>query len=163
MLTARQIIEEYEAAKTVGKNYVEIFSNPTKSELDSFNGEHLRFIADATTKKVYVADAVIAIHYDIKKILRLKVPPSSTKIIYEIKSEPGCSDWLEGMAWRHGDGMYKMLNSDQLFGLQDYSEEGSEKVPAELAKKVLSELLEKDWSWVDKYIKVTSWLKRWDE
>ena len=161
MITAKQIIEEYEASRKIGRNYIEIFSNPSQSELTTFKGENIRFIADASSRKVYVANADKVIHYIMKDMLHLKPPSNITVFIFNGVSEIGCSYWLEGEAAKRGQS-YKVTNLDQIGALRAYASGNieSEESSAEDAQKVLTELLERDWSWVDKYIEVTPYLRR---
>jgi len=142
MITSSQIIEEFEAAKKIGKNYIEVFSNPTLKELIKL-GPEIRFLADDSTKKIYVCDAVIGLHNDMKKIINLE-PPNDSITQDFIGTEISCSDWLEGLSRKRGS-VYVMTSSDLLeFGRFELKQS----------------LFQKDWSWVDRYILVSPYLQR---
>ena len=160
MITARKILEEYEAARKMGGTYVEIFSNPSQDELSFFKGNNIRFIAVASSRKVYVADASKIIHDMMKKLLQLRIPSDSAVFSLSKHAEPCCSDWLEGLARKIG-GTYRTYQSDlvgamQLYATGDYSLASRK----EEARDVLDELLDQNWSWADKYVQVTPYMRQ---
>jgi hypothetical protein len=88
MITSKQIIKLSEEYAAMGKSQgyqVEIYKNPASSDLSAlvkFAKEHnrqlrkVRFVADAKTKTVYVADAYLIEHNDIRKIVGLPTYPT---------------------------------------------------------------------------------------
>lgn len=77
MITARQIIEIFFKGQKFGSRYVELFVNPTKSEmlemtLDSFKKSsvrEIRFVIDPEAKKFYACDGYVGLHPDMRRIL----------------------------------------------------------------------------------------------
>jgi hypothetical protein len=85
MITSRQIINiSDELAKSIkGRNdsYLEIFVNPTGSELSSIfkttksNPKEVRYIIDTKNSKIYVWDAYAAVHEVVANMLGLSNMP----------------------------------------------------------------------------------------
>lgn len=126
--------------------YTEYFVNPTVKEMDSlklipYNMYFIRFIADNNTKQVYVwcADRL---HFDALRFLNIP-----GLFIQELL--PG---YLLGTAEKQG-GKYIMEESDRI----DYQ---FTLIGGKLNNiEVLDEILNKtDWSWVNRYIYVDSYL-----
>lgn len=92
MIRANHIVEEYETAFKINKEYIEIFSNPSRQEMRDL-GDVIRFVAHGPTKKLYVWDAYLAMHNEI--LYRLGLTKSWDKIDYlkgTAKSEGGHYD-----------------------------------------------------------------------
>ena len=152
MITAHQILETYKASfKTSGGVYVEIFIDPDMNELQSL-GDYVRFSANSCDKKVYAWNAENALHYVVRQKARLR----------------GCGEnlgyWytgiLDGTATKIGD-RYVMINSDCFSnGFKNYEEEkrAGRRDNANAIMHALADVLDIDWSWVEKYIKVRGWL-----
>lgn len=76
MITSKLIIkllEVYITAKKVDDDYLQVFCNPTSTELASItkNSKEIRFIADGEHQKVYVFDSYLATHEGIMDLLNL--------------------------------------------------------------------------------------------
>jgi len=77
LITSRQIIqvsETYVTAKKVPDGYLQVFSNPTSTELSSITKDkkEIRFIADSKAKKVYVFDSYLATHENVSDLINLR-------------------------------------------------------------------------------------------
>lgn len=68
----RELLEEFKEAIKVGNVYYEIFSNPTKKEIEELTKEQsaVRFIIDFKKKKLYVFKAE-GLHLPASKILKI--------------------------------------------------------------------------------------------
>jgi hypothetical protein len=75
IVTARQIIEEWEfkiRSKTISGEDCDIFSNPSKKELNEI-GDQIRFLVNADDKTIYVWSFSLAFHRDVAGELRNKL------------------------------------------------------------------------------------------
>ena len=95
MITSKQIIklcEEYVTSGKVRNHPVDIFENPTSSDIlklvksakdDQRTINNIRFIADANEKKVYIADAYYAIHDDMYRIIGITTKHDEAPWIFD--------------------------------------------------------------------------------
>lgn len=121
---------------TNGKAF-DLWMNPERGEFAHI-GEVVRFTADLTTHSLYVWNFSAGHHADVSVGMRLG--DSAGSILF-----------LKGAATKTG-GIYVMSGSDFLQSFVGRMT-GSE-------RKFLSNLLNQDWSWVNRYIEVTQWLHR---
>jgi hypothetical protein len=121
-------------------NSYEIFVNPTQKELREF--EAVRFSADFKKKEVLAWNWTSELHPDLREKLGVTIPPEE-----RIGKYWGIY-FLEGVAVKRGSKFY-MERSDVLHGFS-YPE-------------AITRQLEKDWSWVDRYIVVTPYLEKFKE
>jgi hypothetical protein len=119
-----------------------VFKNPSLKEIreveKEYNEQEVRFIADNHTRSVYVWSSIAANHHDTRHCLDLHCS-------LKINSKYVCGSHLDGMAIRQGS-MLHMTRSDMMDGFacdSDYREV----------------IFFQDWTWVDKYIKVSSWIE----
>jgi len=147
MITAKQILEAYltRLPLTHKKGTFEVFENPTYKELKSADSTNLgvRFTAYLPTKTVYAWDLDAVIHSTIE--IDLDLNNKGERVSY------GWSNLLTGVAEGLGS-QYKMCHSDLFLSVTYYHRN------IDLAAAL--EMLDQDWSWVDKYINVSSWLKQ---
>jgi hypothetical protein len=101
--------------------------------------ERIRFTADRTTQTIYVWDYSSAMHTDMSMYLGLRDPYSSP-------------DFLKGAAKRANDELYRMAESHFLQSFK------RNRLPRE-ERVILKNLLNQDWSWLDRYVDVTGWLE----
>jgi hypothetical protein len=120
-----------------GKQFL-LWTNPDQSNLRQ-TPELVRFTVDGTSRKVYVWDYTCAMHTDMSLHLGLNDPYSSP-------------NFLKGASRRGPDGKYRMVESHflQAFKRSHLTTE---------ERNVLTNLLEQDWSWVDRYMEVNGWLE----
>ena len=128
------------AVSSNGK-FFEVWTNPSLSELSEI-GEVVRFTADCRTCNLYVWNFSAGHHADVSSALELEGTFSSL-------------DFLKGAACKGINGTYRMHDSDFLKSFIGRLT-GSE-------RKFLTELLNNDWSWVDRYIEVTGKLRSFRE
>lgn len=122
---------------TNGKSF-DVWMNPERGEFAHI-GEVVRFTADLTTHSLYVWNFSAGYHADVSVGMRLG--DSAGSILF-----------LKGAATNTGSGTYVMSGSDFLQSFEGRMT-GAE-------RKFLSNLLNQDWDWVDRYIEVTEWLNR---
>jgi hypothetical protein len=153
MIRARQILEAYETSfKNVKNDYVEVFSNPDRKELSSL-GEWIRFSANSCNKTVYAWDAHLALHYVAREHARL--PHCGENLEY------WWTGILDGTAMQMGSS-YVMDSSDCFrMGFKEfYDEKKVNQIDrARIIMYSLADILDHDWSWVDRYVKVNGWLQ----
>ena len=123
-----------------GEMYIEIFENPSKKELRELTHQYgVRFFADKRIKKVYAWDPRLihtqALRYLKHKIKPFKTPAEGDNLIAGIAEERGGEYHMT-----QGADVLGLVNSNNLFG------------------NILIDI--DSWSWVDKYIKITPFLKR---
>jgi hypothetical protein len=132
MITSRQIIEAYHTGVRVGKNYVEVFKNPSKSELaKEFGGKEIRFLADPKRKDIYVWDAYIATHDDLQDEL---LPKDLS--IDEVISGQASKEGSVYVAYSAANIAF-ILDDPDGFDLEDF--------------ETLKSTVEKDWSWTERH------------
>jgi hypothetical protein len=153
MIKATTILEEYfTSLKGYGGSYAEIFINPTRLEMlslmKSSKEKMVRFLADSDHKDIYVWKAASAVHQAVIPVL--DISPGG------IYFEKSYSHLLEGQAIREGQG-FKMIDSSTIFFLKTYIRQNA-KVAKESALFLL-DLMDQDWTWADRYIEVTSYLR----
>jgi len=124
-----RITESYYDRVKIGKSSYEVFLNPSPKELRGI-GNQVRFTADAQKKQIFVWDAEV-LHWKAREMAGF---PDYT--------EPGV---LDGEAEKVG-GSYEMVYSDQL-GFDHH-----------WVAQIFYEIIKLDWSWSDKYIKITPYL-----
>ncbi len=123
-----------------GKTF-NVSTNPSFSELAEI-GPLVRFTADNTKKNLYVWEFNSGHHADVSVGLKLDDPFNSP-------------NFLRGHAGKTDNGTYEMVGSDflesfvgRLFGKE---------------KVFLTNLLNRQWNWVDDYIRITGWLHSFRE
>jgi hypothetical protein len=157
MIKASDILEEYYSVIPGYGNYIPVFVNPTRSELlqasqnKSKNKSNwfIRFSADAEQEKLYVWSGYLAAHMDARDQLDLKCNGHSL--------EQRCSRIFEGIAEKEGSG-FRVTSSHCLEAFGEVVEERGSK--AEKASLFLEDALNQDWSWVDKYIDLSSYIDK---
>ena len=148
MITSKQIIsfcEEYLiSGKAYGKQF-DVYENPTSSDIVKLNKtaredrrtfDLMRFIADAKTKKVYIADAHLANHEDIEK---------SVGIFSRYLETP----WLLEDMVKITGGRPKM---DSIMSLVDPIQLGDRVIKDKKLINWFNDRFSYDWSFVDNYI-----------
>jgi hypothetical protein len=120
-----------------GKN-INLWTNPGPSDF-TYIPTRVRFTADRTTEAVYVWDYSWAMHTDMSMYLGLRDPYSSP-------------DFLKGAAQRSSDGRFLMVESHFLQSFKRNRLPRGERL-------ILENLLNQDWSWLDRHVVVTGWLK----
>lgn len=120
-----------------GKKF-QLWINPDEAELLHLP-DLVRFTADRMTRKAYVWDYTCAMHTDMSVHLGLNDPYSSP-------------NFLKGASQRGQDGIYRMVESHFLkaFKMSHLTRE---------EREILTNLLDQDWSWVNRYMEVTQWLE----
>lgn len=151
MRTAREIITLLEAYVSSFKNKglpVEVYLNPTEKEMKGL-GYDIRFTAIANSKEIYCWSAHGEFNRPTRNHLGLDCPG------HEIAG--WCDNMLDGVAEKQGK-RYVMTRSEcfdrLLVGFHD-DEESSEEVEA------LKTILSYDWRWVQRYIDVSKYLRRY--
>ena len=141
MITSKQILHLFEKYSDTFKIYnspVEIFVNPTISELKSLKCGRVRFIADPKSQEVYVWDAMQSAHYMVAGKIQ--------------KEEDGGNFW--GVATIESNSMV-MIGSDSV----EMSTKGSS--PSFNSIK-LERIFSYKWKWLDKYVKgASAYLEDW--
>ena len=145
MITSKQILklaEDYEDRKNIYGKDVLIFKNPTSSDIKEIKSQHftteVRFIADAKSRLVYVWDANLAIHAPILKAL--KYPEGS------IGNSPYL---LESLANIVGTKLeLTSSQADDMFYFPSFWV--NKRNP--ISQKLLTQLLEYNWTFADRYI-----------
>jgi hypothetical protein len=125
----------------IGKQFL-LWANPDESDLNQ-TPDLVRFTVDHASRKVYVWDYTCAMHTDMSIHLGLEDPYSSP-------------NFLKGASRRGPDGKYRMVESHFLQAFKSSHLTREE-------RDVLGNLLEQDWSWVNKYMEVTKWLESYKE
>jgi hypothetical protein len=150
--TAREIIDLLEGYVTSFRNKglpVEVYMNPTVEEMKKL-GYDISFTAVADTKEIYCWSTHGEFHRPTKEILGLDCPGHETA--------GWCDNMLDGIAQKQGK-RYVMTRStcfDRLLvGFHQEGDEPNEEVEA------LKTILERDWRWVQKYIDVSSYLRKY--
>ncbi len=123
-----------------GKSF-DVFMNPESEEFAQI-GETVRFTADFSTHTLYVWDFSAGHHADVS--VGMKLGDSAGSILF-----------LKGAAVKTGEGIYVMSGSDFLQSFVGRMT-GVERL-------YLSDLLNQDWDWVNRYIEVSELLHRWRE
>lgn len=148
MITSKQIlhiIETYIKSKKVFNLQVDIYENPTSSDITSMiktareevrKFDRVRFIADNNSKKVYVADSYNIIHDHMYTALGM-TPNSFFNLSYP--------NLLDGTATL-SSGSFVMTNWDR-FGMQ------INKIDLLDTRLWFEKVFSYNWSWVDRYIK----------
>ena len=135
---AESVVEPGSVVVASGGRKFELWANPQLAMLHSLPGL-IRFTAAETSRTVYVWDFTKGFHKDVSVHLKLSDSYSSP-------------DFLKGHAEKRPDGSYQMTGSDFLSSFRRGRLVASERA-------LLLELLQRDWSWVNRFIKVTEWLE----
>lgn len=180
MITANLIIkisENWFKSVKTSMEIVDIYINPTSSdylELNKRGIRQIRFLADADTREVYIADAMSLTHDQIA--LKLNKP----KVVGAFESH----HWniLPGMATVSGN-KSTMTFSDQLEGLYRDVESFLKKLPLDKSKinrrkeislnifqtgmgspkNLIDNIITTEWSWCDRYVNVSSWISTYKQ
>jgi len=156
-LQISEVCEEYLTSRTVrGRGYLEVFMNPTRDELKQIVANpdydfgqprrnatnHIRFSAIDETKDVYAWFGDFALHWELRKLLDFPLKDSI------------CIGG--GPCWERGilDGAAEMQGSNCVMISSDFFSIARSQNVEELKL-----MLDYDWRWVDRYIKVTPWLR----
>jgi hypothetical protein len=141
MNKAQQILEKFfKGTKGRFGSYTEVFVNPTGKELEDLKSttryQEVRFVADPVTHQVYVWDSDAETH-----------PLMMSKLNSKWSSD----------TWRTAAGL--LLGTAKWSGNKFVLEyiDRLEFMPREKAV----EHFRKDWTWVDKYISVTPFMKKY--
>lgn len=139
MITSKVIsdkLEEYAFMKRVRGQLVEVYLNPTMTELlfiKSPKTNMIRFTANALNQKVYAWDASKAIHYDILSELGNEYIDTRPNIIGGTATLKGNKFLMNG--WD---------NFHHVMSVMDTSNKGN-------AIQFLTKLFNFNWKWLDKY------------
>lgn len=154
MITSKNIsnlLESYVYSKKVRGGALTIYENPDRSDIlsalkDSYEkSDDIRFIADFSSKKVYIFNGMLGIHEDGLRLLSMGGETGNYNNPNRIL---GDAIFWNGMA-----GVYKSVAIESHLEIVKYSHNSSE---VESAKKYLDEILNKNWTWVDKYLRYTN-------
>lgn len=151
MITSSQILklyEDWEKTISYGNKPINIFVNPTSSDLIkltksiSDSPKEVRFIADAKTQKVYVWDASLAIHNNVRPQLGFS---------HEILDTSNIIDGTVGLS----NGKLNMIEDNLndipiLINLLKQKSVSDSKLVS--IKNYLIKIFETKWNWVGKYI-----------
>jgi len=133
MSRARNILEKYFTSFRSALGMVDIFINPSKGELREL-GTEVRFIADIKSKKVYAFDASKANHGHVWRRIGDSRDYREPTLLMGSATNGVMTD---SHVLRYGH--LRPSIHDQPFPTWSW----------------------KDWTWVDKYIKVTDYLKKY--
>lgn len=139
----KQLCEEYASVRRIRGQAVEIYVNPTLDELKiiaSKKRNRIRFTANVLEKKVYVWDAMLAIHYDVLPVLGNDYLDTRPNIIGGVVELNGNSAVMIG--W------------DNFYHLMDVIESSNR----ENVIQFLTKLFSYDWTWMDKYFKSSEYI-----
>jgi hypothetical protein len=146
VITSKQILEEYYSSVKTFMGYAEVFENPTTSDLLSLEKnftskmlDNVRYLANTETKIVYVWDANLALHKDIRKILKLPYEPE--KAPYTMHGEAN----LTG-------GKIKFINAEIGNNISALKLKNVPNHRIKQIKKYLNLVFQYNWDWLDKYI-----------
>lgn len=128
------------SVNTNGKAF-DVWMNPDEHDFAHI-GEVVRFTADRKTHSLYVWNFSAGHHGDVS--VGMGLGDSAGSILF-----------LKGAATKTGDGAYVMSGSDFLQSFVGRMT-GAERM-------FLGKLFNQDWEWVDRYIEVTEWLRRYRE
>lgn len=159
MITSKYIIklsEEYFSMTKTPSGLLEIYVNPTPDELLLVSKEskshlgygEIRFFAVSQQKKVYVFDAYLGMHYQAAPLLHLPSDAFST-------FSPNLT--LIGKAKLSGKSA-EMTSCDVITSFTDKIAQGHFK--SEEMIDYLKRLFAMSWSWCDKYVKCSSFMKQ---
>jgi hypothetical protein len=148
VITSKQILslsEDYSKSVKVFDKQVDIYKDPTSSDLTALNKsarenqyikDQLRFIADAKDKSVYVWNAELAIHNEVRKTLGFPL-------------ENNWTPWLV-------DGLGKIAGGRLQMYIWDKFEIHLDEVNKKSKKDILRTWFEKtfayNWSFADRYV-----------
>lgn len=139
MITAQKIIEEWKTSFKINKILIDVYENPSLSEMaKNFDKEKVRFFASAKKKKIYVWNGNLAVHWDVYH--------NATEIDFSAMGDYKEGNELEGIA-KWNAGRYVMTEAHML----SWERSGSD---------VVKKFFKCDWSWADKYIVITPWLDK---
>lgn len=161
MITSNQIIklsEEWLSSISTFRGHTDLYKNPGSSDFLELNRNQVklvRFIADSRSNNVYVANASTSIHYDIVSSVGGSVVSDFNHV------EPTL---LQGLASVSGSTAI-VTESD----LIEYYMEKMKKLLLQTipdteeyikVKHYLDTVLNTNWSWLNRYIKVDGYLSR---
>jgi hypothetical protein len=149
------IVEEYFSSKKVPGGYLEIFENPTQSEVKEITKKHqekrgigeVRFTADAKLKKVYVWDSWVATHQEARNVIGIKDPPEDTPYL------------LNGTAYVEDNNKPKMMTWDD-FNFNINAVPFKNTKPGNVAYEFLNSVFSYKWDWLEKYVRCSNLLSR---
>jgi hypothetical protein len=144
MITSSQILEEYHALLKTSSISVPVFFNPNRSDFREM-GSDVRFIADAEEKKVYAWDASTVIHRTMKYFLGLDTV--SPKMFW-------------GEADKHGNDYICIASDSFRIAVENLLFDRRHGNDKSIYQKYVDEFLAQDWTWVDKYIDMTSYIQK---
>lgn len=153
MITSNYIInlsERYINGKKTFMGYAKVFENPTSSDLleiekyfQASQPDNIRYLAKAkaNAQTVYVWDANLALHKDIRQLLGFP---------YEPEKSP---DIINGEATL-SNGKVKFLNADSVdYRLSNFEIKNVPDAKLKEIRRYLSKVFGYDWNWLDYYIK----------
>lgn len=143
------LCEEYFHMKRIRSQAVEIYVNPSFDELKlaaSKKRNRVRFTANALEKKVFVWDAMLAIHYDVLPLLGNDYIDTRPNILGGLVELSGNSAVMVG--W------------DNFHHLMDVMSSSNKSNVVQFLKKLFSY----DWTWLNRYFRASEYIeKRKDE
>jgi hypothetical protein len=134
--------------------YLEIFTNPSLSEFKEMikrkDGKpvdygEIRFIADAKKKILYAWNSYVGTHNDARKILGIN--PNTEETPYLLNGTAFVKNKPEMIGW-----------DDFMFHINAVPFKGTHR--GDIAYNFLSQAFSYDWSWLDKYMTCSNFLKR---
>ena len=141
-----KISEEWYQAKSVRSNYIDVFINPSATEIRkvaSKDSKRIRFTADARIpQKVFVWDAMKAIHYEMLSVVGSDRIDSYPYIIGGVAEVQGSSVVMVG--WDHSFHVMNLLQSSSRGNVIEF----------------LTKLFSYDWTWLNKYFKATDYINK---
>lgn len=155
MITSKLILnlsEDYVTSKRVNGGTLVVYENPGSSDILSAlkdsreKSEDIRFIADFPSKKLYIFNGMIAIHDDALRLLGM----GSESYNYNNPTR------LLGDAI-YGSGMAMVYRSVAIESKLDIIKGSHNSFEIDSAKKYLEDILNKNWTWVDRYVRYTTY------
>lgn len=148
MITAKkmfELLEEYFTSKNIlGKN-VEVYKNPTLTDVKELNAVIVRFIADNRNRTVYIWDGYLAIHSYLWDVITG----------HPISSRTNCPYLFPGIALVNRNKL-TISQWDEFDNFKKYYSKSSKRERVNKGTSFFPEFFSIDWSWVDKYISGTS-------
>jgi hypothetical protein len=152
--TITGILEDFLIGKKLNPGgYLEIFTNPSLSEFKEMikrkdgtlvNYGEIRFIADAKKRILYAWNAYIGTHNDARQILGMDPNTEKTPYLLNgtavVRGKPRVTQW-----------------DDFIYHINEVPRKGTRR--GDLAYNFLSQAFSYDWSWLDKYMTCSNFLK----
>lgn len=146
MITSQNInylCEEYFHMKRIRSHAVDVYVNPTLDEIKSVASKkrnRIRFTANVLEKKLFIWDAMLAIHYDVLPILGSDYIDTKPNILGGIVELHGNTAVMIG--WDNFYHLMDVLNSSNRSNVEQF----------------LLKLFSYDWTWLEKYFQASKYL-----